>query len=83
MLEEQPDPAHAPQVRMHHQPHLEGDGEGLGQHRHQGGLPLAAIWLAHVGFDRALGYGLKYARGFSHTHLGTIGKTRREELRAR
>jgi Domain of unknown function (DUF4260) len=36
-------------------------------------LPLAFIWAAHVGFDRALGYGLKYARGFGHTHLGLIG----------
>jgi hypothetical protein len=40
-------------------------------------LPLALIWLAHVGFDRALGYGLKYASGFSDTHLGTIGRKRR------
>src|SRR5262249_42328967 len=35
---------------------------------------VAAIWIAHVGFDRALGYGLKYADAFTHTHLGTIGK---------
>ena len=32
------------------------------------------IWFAHIGFDRALGYGLKYAQGFSYTHLGNIGK---------
>ena len=32
------------------------------------------IWLAHIGFDRALGYGLKYASGFGFTHLGRIGK---------
>ena len=24
-------------------------------------LSIAMIWLAHIGFDRALGYGLKYA----------------------
>jgi hypothetical protein len=36
-------------------------------------LGIAAIWAAHVGFDRALGYGLKYATGFSDTHLGRIG----------
>jgi hypothetical protein len=24
--------------------------------------------------DRALGYGLKYPSGFSHTHLGQIGR---------
>ena len=41
-------------------------------------IPIALIWLAHVGFDRALGYGLKYASGFSDTHLGAIGKKRRQ-----
>jgi hypothetical protein len=35
-------------------------------------VPL--IWAAHIGFDRALGYGLKYASGFSDTHLGVIGR---------
>jgi hypothetical protein len=35
---------------------------------------IAAIWAAHVGFDRALGYGLKYASSFSDTHLGRIGR---------
>src|SRR5262245_17725889 len=38
--------------------------------------PYALIWLAHVGFDRALGYGLKYASGFGHTHIGWIGRAR-------
>lgn len=37
-------------------------------------LSLALIWLAHIGFDRALGYGLKYTQGFGWTHLGRIGK---------
>jgi Domain of unknown function (DUF4260) len=36
----------------------------------------ALIWLAHIGFDRALGYGLKYDKGFSFTHLGVIGSKR-------
>jgi hypothetical protein len=36
-------------------------------------LSIAMIWLAHIGFDRALGYGLKYFAGFSFTHLGRIG----------
>ena len=36
-------------------------------------LALAAIWAAHIGFDRMLGYGLKYASGFNDTHLGRIG----------
>lgn len=38
---------------------------------------LAAIWLAHIGMDRALGYGLKTGTGFEQTHLGAIGKARR------
>jgi len=37
-------------------------------------LSIAMIWLAHIGFDRALGYGLKYRSGFGFTHLGRIGK---------
>lgn len=32
-------------------------------------LAIALIWMAHIGFDRALGYGLKYATGFGDTHL--------------
>ena len=35
---------------------------------------LALIWIAHIGIDRALGYGLKYATAFSDTHLGRIGR---------
>jgi len=34
---------------------------------------VALVWLAHIGFDRALGYGLKYAQGFGFTHLGRLG----------
>ncbi|TPQ31697.1 DUF4260 domain-containing protein [Bradyrhizobium guangdongense] len=37
-------------------------------------LSVAMIWLAHIGIDRALGYGLKYAAGFGFTHLGRIGR---------
>jgi hypothetical protein len=39
-------------------------------------LALALIWLAHIGFDRMLGYGLKYQSGFGDTHLGRIGRTK-------
>jgi hypothetical protein len=39
---------------------------------------IALIWLAHVGFDRVLGYGLKYASDFGDTHLGAIGRKRRQ-----
>jgi Domain of unknown function (DUF4260) len=35
---------------------------------------IGAIWLGHVGWDRSLGYGLKYHDAFQHTHLGVIGK---------
>ncbi|AOO84339.1 hypothetical protein BHK69_09990 [Bosea vaviloviae] len=42
-------------------------------------LALALIWAAHVEFDRALGYGLKYATRFADTHLGVIGSARRTE----
>jgi hypothetical protein len=37
-------------------------------------LSIAMIWMAHIGFDRALGYGLKYSAGFTFTHLGRIGR---------
>lgn len=36
-------------------------------------VALALIWTAHLGFDRALGYGLKYQTAFGATHLGRIG----------
>ncbi len=32
-------------------------------------VAVALIWVAHIGFDRMLGYGLKYATGFKHSHL--------------
>jgi Domain of unknown function (DUF4260) len=38
--------------------------------------PLGLVWFAHIGMDRALGYGLKYPTAFAHTHLGTIGGRR-------
>lgn len=38
-------------------------------------LQLAGIILfSHAAFDRILGYGLKYEKGFKFTHLGDIGK---------
>jgi hypothetical protein len=36
------------------------------------GLALSLVWIAHIAFDRSLGYGLKYARGFEATHLGRL-----------
>ncbi len=37
-------------------------------------LGFTCLWFAHIGIDRALGYGLKFSSGFQHTHLGNIGK---------
>jgi Domain of unknown function (DUF4260) len=37
-------------------------------------LALGLILIAHIGFDRMLGYGLKYASGFGDTHLNRIGR---------
>jgi hypothetical protein len=35
-------------------------------------LQVGLIWFAHIGFDRALGYGLKFPLGFRVTHLGVL-----------
>ena len=37
-------------------------------------LDAGLVWAAHIGLDRSLGYGLKYAEGFGVTHLGRVGK---------
>ncbi len=39
--------------------------------------PIALIWSAHIGFDRMMGYGLKYPTGFGVTHLGQKGRAAR------
>ena len=40
-------------------------------------LQLAGvIMFSHAAFDRLLGYGLKYEKGFKFTHLGEIGKVK-------
>ena len=39
-------------------------------------MPIALIWVAHIGFDRAVGYGLKYGSAFGDTHLGYKGRPR-------
>lgn len=36
---------------------------------------IGVILFAHAALDRALGYGLKYDKGFKYTHLGEIGNT--------
>ena len=45
-------------------------------------LALSLIWANHIGADRALGFGLKYAAGFGWTHLGRVGKARAGLMRA-
>jgi hypothetical protein len=37
-------------------------------------VAIGLIWTAHIGLDRALGYGLKYPDGFGNTHLGRLGR---------
>jgi hypothetical protein len=37
-------------------------------------LAIATIWAAHIAFDRAVGYGLKYSTDFNNTHLGRVGR---------
>lgn len=39
-------------------------------------LAFGLLWFAHIGLDRALGYGLKYDSAFTHTHLGDLGAHR-------
>lgn len=38
--------------------------------------PLNVIWVAHIGCDRMLGFGLKYSSAFRDTHLGPLGSRR-------
>jgi len=64
---------------LYNSTHLYAGGALLGGIGHAFGLSaaltdLGLVWLAHVGFDRALGYGLKDISGFSDTHLGRIGR---------
>jgi hypothetical protein len=35
-------------------------------------LQLALIWLAHIGLDRLVGYGLKYPDDFKATHFSKV-----------
>jgi Domain of unknown function (DUF4260) len=50
---------------------LAGFGTVLGLHAL---VCVACIWVAHIGFDRLLGYGLKYGTSFGDTHLGRRGR---------
>ena len=35
-------------------------------------VSVALIWLAHIAFDRLVGYGLKYPTAFKDTHLARV-----------
>ncbi len=35
-------------------------------------MSFSLIWLGHIGFDRMMGYGLKYSSGFKDTHFGRL-----------
>lgn len=35
-------------------------------------VAIGLIWNAHIGFDRMLGYGLKYPTHFKDTHLNRV-----------
>jgi hypothetical protein len=37
-----------------------------------GGVSIMLIWFAHIGIDRALGFGLKYPSAFKNTHLQRV-----------
>ncbi len=38
----------------------------------RGAVLVALIWLAHIGIDRLLAYGLKYPTAFQDTHLKRV-----------
>ncbi|GAA0413717.1 MAG: DUF4260 domain-containing protein [Bacillota bacterium] len=35
-------------------------------------IMIALIWIAHIGMDRMIGYGLKYPTAFKDTHLQRV-----------
>jgi Domain of unknown function (DUF4260) len=45
-------------------------------------LPFVYVWVAHIGFDRLMLYGLKYPSDFHDTHLGRKGRRRPPALGA-
>jgi hypothetical protein len=48
---------------------------GVSYYEQKNGLmSFALIWLAHIGLDRALGFGLKYPTFFKDTHLQRVNQ---------
>ncbi|MFB6098099.1 MAG: DUF4260 domain-containing protein [Salinibacter sp.] len=60
-------------ARLYNAGHTYAAPLGLGAGAYLAGMPavgaVAFIWIAHIGMDRALGYGLKRSTGFRDTHL--------------
>lgn len=40
---------------------------------------IGIILFGHSSWDRLMGFGLKYNTGFGYTHLGLIGKTKKDK----
>ena len=38
----------------------------------EGAIAVSLVWLAHIGVDRLVGYGLKYPTAFKDTHLQRV-----------
>lgn len=82
VIEHHANTPHPALVFVHHHPglerHLEARPAGIALLT----APLstamwfALIWVAHIGFDRAAGYGIKYSSSFFDTHLGRVGRGR-------
>jgi len=46
---------------------------GIGVWAGQGtAVAVALVWLAHIGLDRLVGYGLKYPEAFKRTHFDAV-----------
>ncbi len=43
-------------------------------------VPVALVWIAHIGMDRALGFGLKYPASFKDTHLGRMSGKKADKI---
>lgn len=41
-------------------------------------IPVAIVWVAHIGMDRAVGYGLRYPHDPRRTHLGIMGRKKQK-----
>jgi hypothetical protein len=43
---------------------------------------FSLIWLAHIGFDRSLGYGLKMPGAFNYTHIQSAASVEKVDVDA-